>query len=128
MCTPLKLKESSGEINHPKFILIKVAHCVIHFRFKSLQDDVFSNAVRLTELDLSGNELRTVPSVALESLKHLSILRLRNNGIKAIHPLSFSDLPLDILDLGDNHVPIQIYPKAFCGLKPRVTHVQTGVR
>ena len=86
------------------------------------------NAVQLKELDLSGNDLKTVPSIALSTLKQLSILRLRNNGIKAIQPLSFSDLPLDILDLGDNHVPIQIYPKAFCGLKPRFTDVQTGVR
>ena len=86
------------------------------------------NTVQLAELDLSGNEIRTVPSVSLEPLKHLGVLKLRNNGIKVIHASSFSELPLEYLDLGDNHMPIQINPKAFCGLQPRFTNVQAGVR
>ncbi len=109
----------SGRVNHLCFCL---------YRFKSLPDDVFTNAVTLQDLDLAGNELKTVPSAALRPLRTLHVLRARNNGIRVIPAEAFSDLPLDVLDLGDNHVPLQIYPRAFCGLSPRVTHVQAGVR
>ena len=81
----------------------------------------------LTTLNLSGNEFKVVPKLALQSLVNLRILSIRNNHLKVIKPYDFQRLPLQHLDLGDNTSPLHLDRRAFCGLEPTPSAPQPGV-
>ncbi len=97
-------------------------------RFHSINPNAFEECQSIKEVDLSGNDLTSVPSQALNPLIHLSTLRISNNKIRILHDQVFRDLPLELLDIGRNHVPLQIQAKAFCGLEPRISHLEAGIR
>lgn len=72
--------------------------------------DVLRRLSNLTELDLSGNNLTSVPSQPMEAnhrnaLKNLTRLDLRNNQIAVIGVFAFIFAPkLEWLDLSDNPI------------------------
>lgn len=78
---------------------------------------LFSTGKGLTQLDVSLNQMKTVPSQALQHLFHLLILNLNHNKITVIHNNAFEGLDtLEILTLYENKIT-QIDPEAFRGLE-----------
>ena len=82
----------------------------------------------LSELDLSGNDLVSVPSEALSQLTSLKTLILRGAKLKQIDAYAFDGLrSLVHLDLGENTKPLAVPPEGFCGLQPTLRS-EPGVR
>jgi Leucine-rich repeat (LRR) protein len=53
-------------------------------------DDVFSSLrklISLTDLNLSGNNIQTLPQIALSSMENLQTLSLHSNQLRAIPDL-----------------------------------------
>ena len=88
-------------------------------RLNVLKSRVFLTLTLVTHLDLSGNELVSVPTHALKPMMSLSALNLRNNRLKKLLPYAFSHIPLMFIDLGDNASPLHLDQQAFCGLEPK---------
>ena len=71
----------------------------------------------LTQLDISLNQMKTVPSLPLKHLYHLLILNLNHNKITVVHSNAFEGLEtLEILTLYENKINL-IEPEAFRGLE-----------
>lgn len=97
-------------------------------RLRVIKPGTFSNLAGVVELDLTGNELSKVPTEALEPMKNLRRLWLRNNRLKAIEPHAFPELPIEVLDLGDNASPMRMSSEALCGLRPSISHKKHSVK
>ncbi len=97
-------------------------------RFRGINSDAFQKVPHLIELDLSGNDLTSVPSDALVPLISLKKLWLRNNKLKVIGGFAFPDIPLELLDLGENDSPVRMEAKALCGLRPKISHAEPNVK
>lgn len=79
--------------------------------------EIFLTGNGLTQLDISQNQMKTVPSAALKHLYHLLILNLNHNKISVIHNNAFEGLDtLEILTLYENKI-VTIEPEAFRGLE-----------
>ena len=64
-----------------------------------------------------GNELESVPTAALSVLSSLRRLNLRHSRLNYIDAFAFRGLhQLQYLDIGDNHLPLDIDNDAFCDL------------
>lgn len=75
----------------------------IHVR--ELQNYAFKGAVHLEDLDLSHNDLVSIPKKAFSGLTNLKNLNLSHNKIKSLPITVFRDLTsLTTLDLSDNNL------------------------
>ncbi len=76
-------------------------------QIKNLSPNAFSGLDSLTDLDLSNNLLEEIPVKAIQSIRYLSVLNLRNNRIHSILPDSFVGLnSLRSLVIGGDFVKI----------------------
>jgi Leucine-rich repeat (LRR) protein len=96
-------------------------------QLKTIKFDTFDNIASLQELDLTGNDMETVPTPALLGIPGLRKLILRHNRLTKIDAYAFNHLPIEVLDLGDNGAPLEIHEEAFCGLQPTVLRSEPGV-
>ena len=83
---------------------------------KSLETDSFAGLNGLRELDLSGNEISTLPDGVFQPLGQLKKLTLRRNEISLISTKSLVGLTgLQYLDLTSNWIA-SVHPDAFSDL------------
>lgn len=60
-----------------------------------------TDVLAITEVDASGLNIQTLDGI--ESLRNLTVLNLRSNGVRSITPLE-NLVNLRVLDLGDNNI------------------------
>lgn len=92
---------------------LHLAECKISF----VADEAFAQLTNLVDLDLSNNNLLSVPVKSFEPIRHsLRKLYLANNPIQAIEANSFNSLKhLETLDLRNCQLSL-LKPNAFYGL------------
>ena len=96
-------------------------------QIKTFKYDTFDGSHLLHELDLTGNDIESIPTEAFLSIQGLRHLILRHNRLEKIDAYAFHDLPIEVLDLGDNGAPLAIHEEAFCGLQPTILRSEPGV-
>lgn len=68
-------------------------------------DGTFSGLVKMEEIDLSKNQIDSLPSNIFENLNQLRIVNLRDNKIKSLDQNVFKDQPkIEEIDLGSNQL------------------------
>lgn len=110
------------------FLSLDIRHLTIHnSSLAAIEETSLSSLGRgLTQLDVSQNQLMTVPSAALKNLHHLLILNLNHNRISAIHNRAFEGLDtLEILTIYENKLS-SIEPDAFRGLDKKLKRLNLG--
>ncbi|XP_023177738.1 slit homolog 2 protein isoform X1 [Drosophila hydei] len=110
------------------FLALDIRHLTIHnSSLAAIEENALSSLGKgLTQLDVSLNQMKTVPSQALQHLYHLLILNLNHNKITVIHNSAFEGLDtLEILTLYENKIT-QIDPEAFRGLEKKLKRLNLG--
>ncbi|XP_030368975.1 slit homolog 2 protein isoform X1 [Scaptodrosophila lebanonensis] len=110
------------------FLALDIRHLTIHnSSLAAIEENALSSLGKgLTQLDVSLNQMKTVPSQALQHLYHLLILNLNHNKITVIHNNAFEGLDtLEILTLYENKIT-QIDPEAFRGLEKKLKRLNLG--
>ncbi|XP_032570837.1 leucine-rich repeats and immunoglobulin-like domains protein 2 isoform X1 [Drosophila sechellia] len=110
------------------FLALDIRHLTIHnSSLAAIEENALSSlGAGLTQLDVSLNQMKTVPSQALQHLFHLLILNLNHNKITVIHNNAFEGLEtLEILTLYENKIT-QIDPEAFRGLEDHIKRLNLG--
>ncbi|XP_032306330.1 slit homolog 2 protein isoform X1 [Drosophila ananassae] len=110
------------------FLALDIRHLTIHnSSLAAIEENALSSLGKgLTQLDVSLNQMKTVPSQALQHLFHLLILNLNHNKISVIHNNAFEGLEtLEILTLYENKIT-QIDPEAFRGLESKLKRLNLG--
>nr|XP_016943391.1 slit homolog 2 protein isoform X1 [Drosophila suzukii]XP_016943392.1 slit homolog 2 protein isoform X1 [Drosophila suzukii] len=110
------------------FLALDIRHLTIHnSSLAAIEENALSSLGEgLTQLDVSLNQMKTVPSQALGHLFHLLILNLNHNKITVIHNNAFEGLEtLEILTLYENKIT-QIDPEAFRGLEDHIKRLNLG--
>ncbi|BFG05156.1 slit homolog 2 protein [Drosophila madeirensis] len=110
------------------FLALDIRHLTIHnSSLAAIEENALSSlGTGLTQLDVSLNQMKTVPSQALHNLYHLLILNLNHNKITVIHNNAFDGLgTLEILTLYENKIT-QIDPEAFRGLEGKLKRLNLG--
>ncbi|KAH8374441.1 hypothetical protein KR200_008885 [Drosophila serrata] len=110
------------------FLALDIRHLTIHnSSLAAIEENALSSLGNgLTQLDVSLNQMKTVPSQALQHLFHLLILNLNHNKISVIHNNAFEGLDtLEILTLYENKIT-QIDPEAFRGLEGKLKRLNLG--
>ncbi|XP_064543050.1 slit homolog 2 protein isoform X1 [Drosophila montana] len=110
------------------FLALDIRHLTIHnSSLAAIEENALSSLGNgLTQLDVSLNQMKTVPSQALQHLYHLLILNLNHNKITVIHNNAFEGLDtLEILTLYENKIT-QIDPEAFRGLEKKLKRLNLG--
>jgi len=109
-------------LSHPLTVLF-----LFRCKIKSVGENVLSSLTNLVELDLSWNQLESIPTETLKTVTSLRRLILNNNQrIKIIDEFSFPDLEaLIFLDLNDCQIEV-IDPVSFLGLKSLRTLLLSG--
>ncbi|XP_055917777.1 toll-like receptor 13 isoform X1 [Eupeodes corollae] len=110
------------------FLALDIRHLTIHnSSLAAIEENALSSLGKgLTQLDVSLNQLRNVPSQALKNLHHLLILNLNHNKITNIHDKAFEGLDtLEILTLYENQIN-SIEPEAFRGLEKKLKRLNLG--
>ncbi|XP_036332262.1 slit homolog 3 protein [Rhagoletis pomonella] len=105
------------------FLALDIRHLTIHnSSLAAIEENALSSLGNgLTQLDVSLNQMKTVPSAALKHLFHLLILNLNHNKISVIHNNAFEGLDtLEILTLYENKITT-IEPEAFRGVEKRIS-------
>ncbi|XP_076238436.1 uncharacterized protein LOC143181732 isoform X2 [Calliopsis andreniformis] len=125
----LRLRHNSlPKLQRYVFLGLDIRHLTIHNSSLAVLEEssLSSIGTGLTQLDLSQNGLRSVPSVALRDLHHLLILNLNRNQITAIHGKAFEGLDtLEILSLYENKIS-SIEEDAFKGLHKKLRRLNLG--
>lgn len=89
---------------------------VTYSKVSTIEADVFSPLISsLSELDLEGNALQSVPSAAIDKLANLTALNLARNKLTALASQTFAKLTslLDV-NLGGNRIK-SVHASAFSG-------------
>ncbi|KAH8261038.1 hypothetical protein KR044_002589 [Drosophila immigrans] len=110
------------------FLALDIRHLTIHnSSLAAIEENALSSLGKgLTQLDVSLNQMKTVPSQALQHLYHLLILNLNHNKITVIHNNAFEGLDtLEILTLYENKIT-QVDPEAFRGLEKKLKRLNLG--
>uniref|UniRef100_A0A0K8T373 LRRCT domain-containing protein n=2 Tax=Lygus hesperus TaxID=30085 RepID=A0A0K8T373_LYGHE len=108
------------------FLGIDIRHLTIHNSSLAVVEESSLSSMGLTQLDLSQNNLGSVPSPALKNLHHLLILNLNHNKISVVHSKAFEGLDtLEILTLYENKITI-IEDGAFKGLSKKLRRLNIG--
>ncbi|KAH8394768.1 hypothetical protein KR222_005158 [Zaprionus bogoriensis] len=111
------------------FLALDIRHLTIHnSSLAAIEENALSSLAGkgLTQLDVSLNQMKTVPSQALQHLYHLLILNLNHNKITVIHNNAFEGLDtLEILTLYENKIT-QVDPEAFRGLEKKLKRLNLG--
>ncbi|XP_075165038.1 uncharacterized protein LOC142237561 isoform X2 [Haematobia irritans] len=110
------------------FLALDIRHLTIHnSSLAAIEENSLSSLGKgLTQLDVSLNQMKTVPSTALKHLYHLLILNLNHNKITVIHNNAFEGLDtLEILTLYENKIN-NVEPEAFRGLEKRLKRLNLG--
>ncbi|KAH8370211.1 hypothetical protein KR093_002654 [Drosophila rubida] len=110
------------------FLALDIRHLTIHnSSLAAIEENALSSLGKgLTQLDVSLNQMKTVPSQALQHLYHLLILNLNHNKISVIHNNAFEGLDtLEILTLYENKIT-QVDPEAFRGLEKKLKRLNLG--
>ncbi|XP_017839040.1 slit homolog 2 protein isoform X1 [Drosophila busckii] len=110
------------------FLALDIRHLTIHnSSLAAIEENALSSLGKgLTQLDVSLNQMKTVPSQALQHLYHLLILNLNHNKITVIHNNAFEGLDtLEILTLYENKIT-QVDPEAFRGLEKKIKRLNLG--
>ncbi|XP_016971493.1 slit homolog 2 protein isoform X1 [Drosophila rhopaloa] len=110
------------------FLALDIRHLTIHnSSLAAIEENALSSlGTGLTQLDVSLNQMKIVPSQALQHLVHLLILNLNHNKITVIHNNAFEGLDtLEILTLYENKIT-QIDPEAFRGLEDKLKRLNLG--
>lgn len=81
-----------------------------------MEEETFYSLSNLVELDLSYNELSSIPKESIKNAPSLRRLSLNGNPIKFIHDGDFSELVnLYFLDISECNINV-IQPYSFHGL------------
>ncbi|XP_053964719.1 slit homolog 1 protein [Anastrepha ludens] len=110
------------------FLALDIRHLTIHnSSLAAIEENALSSLGNgLTQLDVSLNQMKTVPSAALKHLFHLLILNLNHNKISVIHDNAFDGLDtLEILTLYENKITT-IDPEAFRGVEKKLKRLNLG--
>uniref|UniRef100_A0A182WLN6 LRRCT domain-containing protein n=1 Tax=Anopheles minimus TaxID=112268 RepID=A0A182WLN6_9DIPT len=110
------------------FLALDIRHLTIHnSSLATIEETSLSSLGRgLTQLDVSQNQLMSVPSSALKNLHYLLILNLNHNRISQIHNRAFEGLDtLEILTIYENKLTF-IEPDAFRGLDKKLKRLNLG--
>ncbi|XP_067629897.1 leucine-rich repeat-containing protein 15 [Eurosta solidaginis] len=110
------------------FLALDIRHLTIHNSSLALIEEnaLSSLGNGLTQLDVSLNQMKSVPSAALKHLFRLLILNLNHNKITAIHNNAFDGLEtLEILTLYENKITT-IEPEAFRGIEKKLKRLNLG--
>lgn len=110
------------------FLALDIRHLTIHnSSLAAIEENALSSLGNgLTQLDISQNQMKTVPSSALKHLYHLLILNLNHNKISVIHNNAFEGMDtLEILTLYENKI-VTIEPEAFRGLEKKLKRLNLG--
>ncbi|EDW74090.1 uncharacterized protein Dwil_GK21558, isoform A [Drosophila willistoni] len=110
------------------FLALDIRHLTIHnSSLAAIEENALSSLGKgLTQLDVSLNQMKTVPSPALKHLYHLLILNLNHNKISVIHNNAFEGLDtLEILTLYENKIT-QVDEEAFRGLEKKLKRLNLG--
>ena len=92
--------------------VLNVHNCAI----KTMNNDVFLHITMLTNLDLSFNQLYSLPPAeSLSNLRNLRNLTLLGNTLSVVGQDQFNGLSIDTLDLTRNKIN-QLHPDAFRGM------------
>ncbi|EGT36552.1 CBN-TOL-1 protein [Caenorhabditis brenneri] len=83
----------------------RLAHLHLeHNQIEKIPSGVLSNATNLQTLDLSSNRLRVFGDDILPENSKIGNLRLANNSLEVLEPLSLEGLKLEFLDLSKNRL------------------------
>ncbi|KAL0272313.1 UNVERIFIED_CONTAM: hypothetical protein PYX00_005338 [Menopon gallinae] len=110
------------------FLGLEVSHLTIHNCSLAVVEETSLSSIgnELTQLDLSSNNLATVPSKALKNLHHLLILNLNHNKLSVLHNRAFEGLDtLEVLTIYENKIST-IEPDAFRGLEKKLKRLNLG--
>uniref|UniRef100_A0A1A9UZ45 LRRCT domain-containing protein n=1 Tax=Glossina austeni TaxID=7395 RepID=A0A1A9UZ45_GLOAU len=110
------------------FLALDIRHLTIHnSSLAAIEESALSSLGKgLTQLDVSLNQMKTVPSLALKHLFHLLILNLNHNKITVLHNNAFDGLDtLEILTLYENKINT-IEPEAFRGIEKKLKRLNLG--
>ncbi|KAI9576030.1 hypothetical protein GQX74_013730 [Glossina fuscipes] len=110
------------------FLALDIRHLTIHnSSLAAIEESALSSLGKgLTQLDVSLNQMKTVPSLALKHLFHLLILNLNHNKITILHNNAFDGLDtLEILTLYENKINT-IEPEAFRGIEKKLKRLNLG--
>lgn len=110
------------------FLGLEISHLTIHnSSLAAVEESSLSSIGKgLTQLDLSLNNLQTVPSIALKNLHHVLILNLNYNKISALHKNAFEGMDtLEILTIYANKIN-NIDQDAFKGLEKKLKRLNLG--
>lgn len=116
----LKLRHNNlPKLHDYIFMGLEISHLNIHNSSLAVLEhsSLSSLGTKLTQLDISTNKIKIVPSAAFRNLHALLILNMNHNNITVIHDKSFIGLDtLEILLLYENQIS-KIEPHAFQGLE-----------
>ena len=110
-------------IRNDSFQGIKVKHLTLkNLGIQEVEANAFRSLWQLYYLDMSSNNLKTVPLAALKILPNLKRLILSGNYIKTLTPRNFEGLVLETLHFERNYLSV-VSPSAFSGVHRSISHL-----
>ncbi|CAH2241188.1 jg3254 [Pararge aegeria aegeria] len=110
------------------FLSLDIRHLTVHNSSLAVIEDSSLSSIgnKLTQLDVSQNNLATIPTSSFTHLNHLLILNMNHNKVTAIHNRAFLGLDtLEILTLYENKISV-VDGEAFKGLEKKLKRLNLG--